>query len=116
MLDGARVLRYALFTGDDRTAVVIDGLPLDRGALSRLVIAEDLIEGGVFLMHCNDDWQTVAASHYPDARSAEQAAGVAYAAAAPHWTTFRALTPEEEREVETTRAFLREIAAEYPDE
>ena len=36
----------------------------------------------------------------------------AYGALAPEWARFRELSEEEAREVATTRAFLREIAAE----
>ena len=118
LLDGARVLRYAHLEGaarrEGRESVVVDGVPMDAATVSRLVIAENLVEDGVFLLHCNDDWSTVMAAHYADAPAAVAAAGASYAVAPPVWIDFRELTPIEAREVETTRAFLRELAAEDP--
>ncbi|HUL57264.1 MAG TPA: hypothetical protein VLT60_09705 [Usitatibacter sp.] len=112
MLDGARVLLFALLDASRGPySTVVNGMPLDASIVTRLVIAEDLVEGGVFLLHCNSDWETVAASRFPDAGAAQEASLSAYESAAPQWRAYRDLTEEELRQVETTRAFLRELAA-----
>ena len=112
MLDGARVVRFAhLDASRGPYHTVVNGLPVDSSIVTRLAIAEDLVEGGVHLLHCNSDWETVAASRYGDAGEAQEAADAAYDSAAPRWQEYRELTDEELRQVETTRAFLREIAS-----
>jgi hypothetical protein len=119
LLDGARVLEFAIIdlksVPAHRMSVMAEGLPMDLSTVSRLVIAEDLVQGGVFLLHCNDEWETLTAGHYPDAEAARQSVQGAYAQVTATWTPYRALTAAETAEVETTRAFLREIAAEFPD-
>jgi hypothetical protein len=115
ILDGARVLRYALIDtarADGHSHVIVDGTPLDLAQPRRVVIAQNLVDDSVFLMHCNGDWETLVATRYPDAAAAEAGAREAYGALAPVWTPFRELSEEEAREAATTRAFLREIAAE----
>ena len=118
LLDGARVLEYAILEGKAGDALRMRGLaagvPLGSEAVARLVIAENLVEEGVFLIHCNDEWSTVIGESFPDADSARAAAGEAYRDDALAWTRFRELTAQESREVQTTRAFLREITAEFP--
>ena len=113
MLDGARVLEYAAVEpgGKSHVSVVVGGVSLDTATVTRLVIAENLVDGGVFLMHCNDDWNTVAAGQHREAAAARRSAEAAYRGISLSWRPFRALTPEEAKEVETTRAFLREIAS-----
>ena len=116
LLDGARVLRYAFLDmaahAGEGSGVVIDGIALDLNTVRRVVVAQNLVDDAVFVMHCNDEWQTVAAATYPDVATAEASAAAAYGALAPEWARFRELSEEEAREVATTRAFLREIAAE----
>jgi hypothetical protein len=118
LLDGARVLEYAALSGTAGGPNAMHGLaagvPLGPGVVSRLVIAENLIEGGVFLIHCDAEWGTVIGESYPDVDSARVAAGEAYREETIEWLRFRELTAQEAREVETTRAFLREITAEFP--
>jgi len=112
MLDGARVLRFAYLEesrGPYRT--VVDGMPVDASIVSRLVIVEDPVEEGVYLLHCNADWETVAASRFADADGAQRSADAAYESASPRWQPYRALTEDEERQVQTTRQFLRELAS-----
>lgn len=120
LMDGARVLQFALLDAAaapmGRYSAVVEGVAIDQDQVSRLVIAENLAESGVFLMHCNDDWETVAAGQYPDAKAAESSVVAAYAGIKAKWTMFHDLSPEEEHEVETTRSFLRELAAENPEE
>jgi hypothetical protein len=113
MLDGARVVSFAHLDasrGPYRT--VVNGVAVDSSIVTRLVIAEDLVEGGVHLLHCNSDWETVAASRYVDTDAAQGAGNTAYGAALPRWQAYRDLTEDEQRQVQTTRAFLREIASE----
>ena len=111
ILDGARVLRYSVLeAGRAGYSAMVEGVAVDASSVSRLVIAEDLVEAGVFLLLCNADWETVAASRYPDVDAAERGAAQAYSGITPRWTAYRALTPEEEQQVRTTREFLREIA------
>lgn len=119
LLDGHHVVRYGLV---DKSApppahfsVVAAGVPVDLDTVDRFAIAEDLVKGGVYLMHCNDDWATVAAEGFPDADSAQASAESRYAGVRVAWHRYRALTESETREVETTRAFLREIAEEFGD-
>jgi hypothetical protein len=116
LLDGARVLRYATLDigahAGQGPGVVIDGIALDLNTVRRVVVAQNLVDDAVFVMHCDNEWQTVAAATYPDVATAEASAAAAYGALAPEWASFRELSEEEAREVATTRAFLREIASE----
>lgn len=112
LLDGARVLEFA-FLGDSARGLV-DGVALGPEAASRLVVAQNLVEEGVFLLHCSAEWGTVIGESFADVQAARVAAAEAYRGVPIEWVAFRALTPEEAHEVETTRAFLREITAEYP--
>lgn len=116
LLDGALVLRYALLDigahGGEASGVVVDGIALDLNTVRRVVIAQNLVDDAVFLMHCNDEWNTVATATYVDAAAAQASAAAAYGALAPKWIEFRELSQAQAREVATTRAFLREIAAE----
>ena len=120
LLDGTRVVRYATIDTSVPAAamagVVAGGVPIDLRIVTRLAIAEDLVKPGVYLLHCNDDWETVAAEGYPDADAARRTADAAFGAVPVTWFDYRALTTGEEAELETTRQFLREIAAEFPDE
>ena len=118
LLDGARVVRFAIIDNTRpglRSGVVAGGVPVDFDVVSRIVMAEDLVDGSVLLMHCNAEWSTVAAERLPDLQSAQRTADAAYAGVAMGWTAFRDLTPEEEREVQITRTFLRELANEFRD-
>jgi hypothetical protein len=115
MLDGARVLRYAVLDGpgkEDGIATFCSGTPLDR--VCGLVVAQNLVEDGVYLMHCNDEWATLAASQFPDAESALRTFALENGEVEAAWREFRPLTAAERAEVETTREFLREIARDFP--
>lgn len=118
LVDGARVVRHAVI--DPRAAarphasVVAEGITIDLAIVTRLVIAEEMVEGGAFLLHCNDDWETVAAGQYGCIADAQAAADAAYAEVAPRWQDYRTLTDQEKREVEVTREFLRELARDFP--
>ncbi|HUJ00023.1 MAG TPA: hypothetical protein VLY46_07290 [Usitatibacter sp.] len=112
LLDGARVLEFAIL-GDSARGIA-DGVALGPDAVARLAIAESLLEEGVFLLHCDAEWGTVIGESFADLQAARVAAAEAYRGHAIGWSAFRPLTPEESREVETTRAFLRELTADYP--
>lgn len=116
LLDGALVLRYAFLDtvahAGGSSGVVVDGVALDLNTVRRVVIAQNLADDAVFVMHCDDDWHTIAAAPYADAATAQASAAAAYGALAPRWIKFRELSEDEAREVATTRAFVKEIAAE----
>jgi len=87
-------------------------VPMNGGNLAGVAVAEALLDGTIFLLHCNDRWETVSATVLPDVEGAEREAATTYGDALPAWTEYRPLTDEEQREIQTTRAFLRELAAE----
>jgi hypothetical protein len=70
----------------------------------------------MFLLHCNEDWETVAAGAVDDAEAAKAAAAQAYEGIEIAWTPFRELTPAERGEIATTTEFLRELASGMLDE
>ena len=114
VLDAARVVRYAVLdleTGRP-TSFVVNGVPLDARNLAGVAIAEALLDGTIFLLNCNERWETISASPHPDVPSAEEAAAATYGSVLPAWTEYRALTDEEQREIQTTRSFLQDLAAE----
>ena len=115
LLDGARVVRFALLDPGRRMATIVaDGVPVDSETVSRIAMAEDLVDGTVIAMYCNAEWGSVAAERHPDLETARRAAETAYSGVAIAWTERRA-SAEEEREVQVTRDFLREIARDYGD-
>ena len=111
LLDGARVREFAAF---EAAAAIrhafAAGVPIDN--LAGLIIAEDLVEGGVFLLYCDDKWQTLAAERYPDAQQARLASQAQCEGL--EWREYRALSAQETKEVETTRSFLRELVRDFP--
>ncbi|HET9580399.1 MAG TPA: hypothetical protein VFP44_21405 [Usitatibacter sp.] len=120
LVDGTHVVRYAII---DNSApppphfnVVAAGIPIDLRVVSRLLVSEDLVKGGVYLMHCDSDWMTVAAEGFADADAAQRSAEARYAEVPMQWRPYRELSEAERREVETTREFLQELAAEFPNE
>jgi hypothetical protein len=120
LLDSARVVEYArLDAGANpaaRGSAVVGGVAVDFESVAGVVIAEDLVKGATFLLHCDSDWATVAAGTYPDVEAARAGAESAYAGTPIRWTRFRELSAEERAEIESTRRFLRELVADYPDE
>ncbi len=120
LLDGTHVVRYAVIDPNlpppSHFNVVAAGIPIDLAVVRRLIVAEDLVKGGAYLMHCDDEWMTVAAEVFRDADAAQRSADSRYAGVPLRWVHYRELTESERREVETTRNFLRELAGEYPDE
>jgi hypothetical protein len=120
LLDSARVLEYAAFDwgvkASGRVSAIVGGVAVDFESVSGVVIAEDLVKGATFLLHCNDHWETVAAGTYAGVEDARMAAEAAYAGVAIQWKRYRELSAEEKAEVESTRRFLRELVADFPEE
>lgn len=115
VLDAARVLRYAALDPGPRgwrSSVVVNGVPMDGANLAGIAIAEALLDGMIFLLHCNERWETVSATVLPEMEAAEREAATTYGDALPGWTEYRPLTEAERSEIQTTRAFLRDLAAE----
>ena len=112
ILDGARVLEYAPFDDPILSAgssAVVGGVAVADAA--GLVIVEDLAKGGLFLLTCNAEWETLAAAPAADLASAKAHAEVSFAGVARLWREYRDLTEAERRELESTRNFLRELTA-----
>jgi hypothetical protein len=120
MIDGARVVEYAVFdrrvAPSGRVSVAVGGLPVDLKSIAGVIVAENLVDGGCSLLHCNERWETLAAGHYPDRAAARRSAEGAYSGLTAQWKPFHELSAEEAAEVETTRTFLRQLAAEFPDQ
>lgn len=112
MLDGARVLEYAATASlPDHGHATVGGLAVDAACVA---IAENPVDGGVFLLFCNDDWNALGVASYPDAAAAKAAAESSCPGIASQWRAFRELSAGERAEIETTRAFLRELASDFP--
>jgi hypothetical protein len=114
LLDAARVVAFALIDPamfPERTVSVEGGVPLDLDVVRGVAITESLLDAQVYLLHCTSDWLTLAAGAYADVASARAAADSAYPGLAAQWQQYRSLTAAEQAEIETTRAFLKDIAA-----
>ena len=86
VLDAARVLRYAALDPGPRgwrSSVVVNGVPMDGANLAGVAVAEALLDGTVFLLHCNERWETVSATVLPDVEAAEREAATTYGDALP---------------------------------
>ena len=114
VLDGARVVEYAPFDeklASGRGSAVVGGVAVDLQNVSGIVIVEDLARDVLFLLHCNRDWETIAAVGIADVSSGKAQAEVAFPGVAALFRPFRSLTAEEQAEIDSTRAFLRELLA-----
>jgi hypothetical protein len=120
MLDGTRVVEYAVLdraqVAASRSSISLGGIPVDFNELAGVVIAESLAEGGYYLLHCNKQWETLAAAHYTQRDSARESATRAYAGLTVPWQDYRELTAVEAKEVETTRKFLHDLKTDFPDD
>jgi hypothetical protein len=120
LLDGHHVVRYAVLDESKPPPahfhLVAGGVPIGLDVVKRLVVAEDLVKGRIFLMHCDADWMTVTAETFEDADAAQASAESRYAGVPMRWSHYRELTEQERHEVQVTRDFLRELAAEFPDD
>ena len=109
LIDRARVLAHAtLRHGIDPPMAA--GVPLDNATAA--AVTENLADGAVFLLYCDDDWQTLAAESHASKSAAQEAARSHNPAI--EWRDYRSLSDAEHAEIETTRAFLREIARDFP--
>ena len=108
LIDGARVLAYADL-GAGRDAALAGGIALNASAVA---VAEHLADGAIFLLYCNDEWQTLAAEVHASRVAATDAVRSQFPAIA--WRDYRALSEAESAEIETTRAFLRDLARDFP--
>lgn len=114
VLDGAHVLEYAPF--DEKLSsgggsAVVSGVAVDLQNVYGLVIVQDLATDALFLLHCNRDWETIAAATIADVASGRAQAEQAFPGVARLFRPFRSLTAGEQAEVASTRAFLRELLA-----
>ena len=112
ILDGARVLEYAPFDEAMLKAgasAVVGGVAIDNTA--GLVLVEDLARGGLFLLACSPEWETLAAVEVADGPGAKAQAETSFPGVTRFWREYRELTLEERAEVESTRRFLRELVA-----
>jgi hypothetical protein len=118
ILDGARVVEFAPFDAKmkgSRTSAVLGGVALDLLNVSGLAIVEDLARGDRYLLLCDDVWATLAAEPIGDVASGKSRGETVFPGAERLWRPYRELTEAESREVESTRAFLRELIASDPD-
>jgi hypothetical protein len=114
LLDGAVVLDYARIdwrTPKAGSSVVVNGVTLDSRNVAQLAVVQALVDDRLFLLHCNDRWETLVAAEASSRGQARDAGSSAYALEPGQWMPFREHSADEKREMETTRAFLREIAA-----
>ena len=115
LLDAALVLEYAAVdAGSLRHGfnIVVNGVPLDAANVSRVAIVRALLDDRHFILHCNEDWETVAAADAKDVAAAREEAQAGYGGSLGPWQPYRELSAEERREAATTRDFLRSLAAE----
>ena len=110
MIDGARVLAYGAL-GPAPAAAVAAGVTLEAHAVA---VTQSLADDAVFLLYCNDDWQTLVAEGHADEQGARQAATAQFPRL--EWRAYRPLTPEESAEIASTREFLRELVRGFPGE
>ena len=120
VLDGTRVVEYAsvgsVLHPTGRISAAVGGVPVDLSSVRAVALTEALADDGFFVIHCDENWSTLAAGHYPRLEDARASAESAYAGIASSWTKFRELSAQESEEVETTRKFLRELAAQFPNQ
>lgn len=109
LIDGARVLAYAS-VGGVRAQGVAGGVAVDQ--VAAVAVTHDLAGGAVFLLHCNDRWETLAAEPHGSPEAAQEAARTHYPGIG--WRAYRELTQAERAEIETTRAFLRDLTRDFP--
>jgi len=114
LLDAARVMAFALIDPSRfpaRTVTVEGGIPLDLDVVRGVAVTQALLDEQVYLLHCTSDWLTLAAGAYADVAAARAAAERSYPGLSSQWQDYRALTAEELAEIDTTRAFLKDLAS-----
>lgn len=87
VLDGARVLKYAVLDGSvkfsGRTLLFVDGKEL--GPAPCLAICENLDDRDILLFHCQRDWEVLGAAGYASVGEAEKRAETTYPGVSRHW-------------------------------
>jgi len=113
LLDGARVLSYARVVREGSSprhaSAVAGGTPVDLDTVTRVVIVQSLADDVIYLLLCNDRWETFAAEPHADPASARAWCDALFRGVPLAWSEYRALTDEELAEIGTTRQFLREV-------
>ena len=123
ILDSTRVLFYAetggaaSYTG--RITISVSNaetgdklVPLDP--VPRLAISEQLANGELLIMHCDEDWTVLAVQRARSIDAAKDIAEHAYTGITSKWKPYRQLSAEELVEVEEERATLQRLNEEYP--
>jgi hypothetical protein len=114
LLDASRVVAFAWIDPvmfPEGTVAVEGGVPLDLDVVRGVAITQALLDDQIYLLHCTSDWLTLAAGTYGNVEAARAAAESAYPGLASLWQAYRALTPAERSEIESTRAFLKDLSA-----
>ena len=116
LLDSARVIMYAETGGSasytGRITVHAGGRWLEP--VPRLAICEDLVDGNIFIFHCDDSWNVLAAAGAKSVEDAQRTSESAYSGITSKWLPYRALTPREVAELEAEREELRLLAKQLP--
>ena len=119
ILDGAIVVEYAPFDAEMKSArrisAVLGGVAVDLLNVFGLAIVEELAKGDRYLLLCDQDWATLAAEPCDDLASGRARGENVFPGAGRLWRPYREHTGEERREIDSTRAFLRELIADNPD-
>ena len=118
LLDGARVLAFARVKRDAASprhaSAVAGGTPVDLDTVTRVVIAQSLADELVYLMLCNERWETFAAETHTDPEHARRWCDSLLRDVTLEWSDYRALSDDELAEIASTRAFLKELVSD-PD-
>lgn len=120
ILDSTRVLFYAATGGADaytgritmhtgRTGDLVELAPVPR-----LAICEQLANGELLIMHCDESWAVLAVQGSPSIDAAKAISERAYSGITSKWKPYRALSAEELAEVAEERAILERLHKEYP--
>ncbi|MBK8814323.1 MAG: hypothetical protein IPN42_01875 [Methylococcaceae bacterium] len=119
LIDSVRIIRYCCFSAEihptGRRRIFIGDDQLDLNRVRALSIGENLVDGGLMLLHCASNWDALAGFHYESTAAAEDGANSAYTGALLSWESFRELTSAELAEIENVRVELNASAHEHPD-
>src|SRR5688572_20645421 len=99
LLDAARVIEYAPLDHAVRSVpgahAVVGGVAVDPSTVAGLVVTEGLAEGEMFLLYCNEQWETLAAGPVTNVAAARADAEISYPGSARLWRPYRELSPAE---------------------
>jgi hypothetical protein len=122
ILDSTRVLFYAetggadAYTGHITMNTGRTGHLVELAPVPRLAICEQLANGELLIMHCDESWAVLAVQGSPSIDSAKAIAERAYSGITSKWKPYRELSAEESAEVEAEREYLQRLDKEYPVE